>query len=213
MPFFSVVLTTYNRATLLKRALDSLFSQTETDWEAVLIDDGSTDDTETIVRPYLQAGKQLRYVKQENGGFIAAKNRGIHLSKGTFLTFLDSDDEFAPTHLANRRTFLEKHPEVDLLHGGAKVIGNQYVPDSNHPDRQILVTDCAISGTFFIRRQLMLEMGCFKGTPLSVDANFMEQALARGLKVVKTNVPTYIYHRDVESSVTLDMLNKLPDQE
>lgn len=206
-PFFSVIITTYNRKKLLERALSSLLNQTEKDWEVVLIDDGSEDGTSEMIPAY-QKKIPFSYVYQENKGFIQAKNEGIRRSKGEYLTFLDSDDEYAANHLENRKEILQKYPDVELLHGGAKVIGNQYVPDNDRPGRQILVTDCAISGTFFIKRKRMLELGGFKGTPLSVDADFMKLVEREGLQVMKVDISTYIYHRDTESSVTLDMMRK-----
>src|SRR5699024_10085346 len=184
-PFFSVIITTYNRKKLLERALSSLLNQTEKDWEVVLIDDGSEDGTSEMIPAYQKKIPRFSYIYQENKGFIQAKNEGIRRSKGEYLTFLDSDDEYAANHLENRKGILQKYPDVELLHGGAKVIGNQYVPDNDRPGRQILVTNCAISGTFFIKRKRMLELGGFKGTPLSVDADFMKLVEQEGLQVMK----------------------------
>jgi glycosyltransferase involved in cell wall biosynthesis len=65
-PFFSVILTSYNRSALLVRALNSLISQTEKDWEAIIIDDGSTDDTAVRVASFLKFGKKINYVKQNS---------------------------------------------------------------------------------------------------------------------------------------------------
>lgn len=207
-PFFSVIMTTYNRERLIVRALTSLINQTETDWELILIDDGSTDRTAEVIEPYVLNNPQIQYQYQSNQGFIAGKNAGIKQAEGLYITFLDSDDEYNLNHLKWRKRYLLNHQDIDLLHGGVRIIGSEYVPDARHPERQIHLSDCAVSGTFFIRRDTLCKMGGFQGNELTTDADFMRRAGEYGLKIVKTEQPTYIYHRDVESSVTLDMLRK-----
>lgn len=207
-PFFSVIITTYNRAELLNRALQSLLSQSETDWEALIIDDGSTDNTVEIVSPYLETEK-LYYKAQENKGFIEAKNVGIQKARGRYLTFLDSDDEYAPHHLKIRKRILTKERDIDLLQGGVKVIGEEYVPDSNAPERQIHLSECAISGTFFIKTEIMDQLHGFQGTALTTDADFMERAKRKKFHIKTTDFPTYIYHREKEDSVTKKLMKKV----
>jgi len=97
-PAFSIVIPTYNRAALLPRALESVLAQTEGDFECIVIDDGSTDDTETVVRTY--ADPRLHYEYQRNAGVSAARNAGAKLAAGELLLFLDSDDELVPDALA-----------------------------------------------------------------------------------------------------------------
>lgn len=212
-PFFSVILTTYNRAELLHRALTSLFAQTNRDWEAILIDDGSTDNTREHISSFLKEKDKITYIYQENTGFITAKNNGIKLAKGKYITFLDSDDEYAPDHLENRKEILLQHPEIDLLRGGVEIIGDSYVPDAKKPGEKIHLSECAISGTFFIKREVILAMEGFKARPLKTDADFMRRAIEAEISILKITEPkTYIYHRDTGSSVTLDMMEKLTRQ-
>ena len=116
-PFFSIVITTYNRADLLSRALDSLNSQSFPSWEAILIDDGSMDGTEEKIRPYLN--KNIVYRFQKNQGIITAKNNGISLTKGEYVTFLDSDDEYLDDHLESRHEILQKNKDIDFFCMGA----------------------------------------------------------------------------------------------
>lgn len=207
-PYFSVVLTTYNRASLLSRALQSLIFQTETDWEAILIDDGSTDDTSLMVQQFLKEDQRIRYYHFSPSGATAAKNKGIRLSRGKYITFLDSDDEFHPSHLKLRREFLEKHPGVLFLHGGVQIIGNPFVPDMHDYDRQIHLSGCAIGGTFFIARQLADEIGEFATIPLGSDAEYLERVIQKGYPFKKIDNPTYIYHREVENSITNNLMKK-----
>ena len=90
---FSVVIPSYNRAHTIKRPLDSLERQTFKDFEVLVVDDGSVDDTENVVKPYIDL-LNLKYIKKENGGKHTALNRGISEAKGELFIILDSDDEF-----------------------------------------------------------------------------------------------------------------------
>lgn len=198
-PFFSVIITTYNRAALLKRALNSLLAQTETDWEAIIIDDGSTDHTEFEACAY--RSQQVKYFRQESRGASEAKNRGMYLSKGKFVTFLDSDDEYHPTHLESRKIVLMK-TQIDFLHGGVKVIGNQFVPDRFNYGKLVPLSECAIGGTFFIRKNLGLLLKGFRSLPLGSDGDLLERASQQNIFIAKTDLPTYIYHRENSNSIT-----------
>jgi glycosyltransferase involved in cell wall biosynthesis len=93
---FSVVIPTYNRSQLLRATLDSVFAQTFTDYEVIVVDDGSTDDTREMVAGY---GQRLRCFRQENAGPGAARNLAINHANGHYLAFLDSDDLWFPWSL------------------------------------------------------------------------------------------------------------------
>jgi glycosyltransferase involved in cell wall biosynthesis len=96
-PFFSVVIPTYNRATLLREALASVLAQEYSDFEVVVVDDGSTDETEAVVRA---SGLPAQFLRQTNSGPGATRNRGIQAARGVYVTFLDSDDLWFPWTLA-----------------------------------------------------------------------------------------------------------------
>ena len=98
-PFFSIVIPTYNRADLIVKAIESVFSQTSTDWELIIIDDGSTDNTEEVVRALKD--QRIKYYYQKNKGRSAARNYGIEKTSGTYICFLDSDDYYLENHLSN----------------------------------------------------------------------------------------------------------------
>ncbi len=116
-PTVSVVIPTYNRASLLPRALDSVCTQTFTDWEIILVDDGSTDSTSALFDAYRDRfGDRFVHFRQENAGPGAARNRGIDAARGRFVAFLDSDDEFLPTKLARQLELFERRPELGFVY-------------------------------------------------------------------------------------------------
>jgi glycosyltransferase involved in cell wall biosynthesis len=201
-PFFSIVITTYNRAQILKRALNSMISQTEHDWEAIIVDDESTDDTYSQVLPYIRSNAQIRYFRNAHSGEAGSKNAGINLANGRFISFLDSDDEYHPVHLQSRKSILIQNPSVKFLHGGVKILGNQYVPDRYDCKKHINLNECAIGGTFFIERRLLLRLGGFRNIFLGTDADLFDRLSETGVLIRKTKIPTYIYHHENEDSIT-----------
>ncbi len=106
----SVVIPTYNRARYLPESIDSVLGQTYPHIELILVDDGSTDDTQEVLRGY---GDRIRVVHQQNAGPAIARNRGIAVAKGDIVAFLDSDDQWHPTKLERQVRSLEAAgPEV-----------------------------------------------------------------------------------------------------
>ena len=88
VPQVSVVVPAYNQAKYLKDSLNSLIAQTFEDWECIIINDGSTDDTGEIIRSYAGKDSRIRYVEQPNSGLAAARNRGLEEVKGRYIQFL-----------------------------------------------------------------------------------------------------------------------------
>ena len=205
-PFFSVIIAVYNGEKFIGRALDSLISQTEKEWEAIIVDDGSNDRTYGIVFPFIKIFPQIRYVWQRHNGCASAKNRGILEASGRFITFLDSDDEYTPGHLAGRKQILIKDPAIEFLYGGAKVLGNQYVPDRKNVNRRINLKRCVIGGTFVIGNSAARKMNGFNTSGFGADADLFDRVRASGAKICKTTDTTYIYHHENEDSVTNRMM-------
>lgn len=108
MPETSVIIPTYNRLLFLKEAVKSVFTQTYTDFELIIIDDGSSDETRSWI---VSVEAPLQYVFQENWGPGAARNRGIKAASGEFITFLDSDDLWLKNKLEVQIDFMHRKPE------------------------------------------------------------------------------------------------------
>ncbi len=127
MPRVSVVIPTYNQASFLSEAVGSALAQTYRDFEVIVIDDGSTDDTPEVASTFPPA---VTYFRQENQGSASARNRGIELARGEYIVFLDSDDVLFEDALEKSLAFLDQHPEAGFCCGQFYTID-----ESGHPLR------------------------------------------------------------------------------
>lgn len=109
MPKISVVIPTYNGAQFLGAALGSVYAQTFTDYEVIIVDDGSTDNTRELLERYRD---RLRYHYQENQGLAVARNTGLGLARGDYITYLDADDLWEPGNLQVKHEVLAKFPGI-----------------------------------------------------------------------------------------------------
>lgn len=116
----SVVVAAYNYGRFVGASLDSLVAQTWSDWECVVVDDGSIDETPHVVKTYAVADSRIHYVHQENQGQAAARNHGLELCRGEYVQFLDADDLLEPEKLACHARFLERCSEVDVVYGAVR---------------------------------------------------------------------------------------------
>ena len=94
-----------------------------------------------------------------------------------------------------------------FLHGGAKIIGNQYVPDRFNYKKRINLSECVIGGTFFIERNLLFQLNGFRKIILGTDSDLFERAVESDISIMKTEFPTYIYHHENEDSITNRLIN------
>jgi len=111
IPKVSVVIPTYNCAQYIAEAIESVLNQTYKDFEIIVIDDGSTDNTQEIIKPYLN---KIKYIYQQNSGPSAARNRGIKEANGEYIAFLDADDIWLPQKLELQIKFMETYFNIGL---------------------------------------------------------------------------------------------------
>jgi glycosyltransferase involved in cell wall biosynthesis len=123
MPAVSVILPTYNRARFLDEAFASIVAQTWQDWELIVVDDGSNDETRAVVERWRpRFSKPFTYVWRENGGAYAARNTGLDHATGDFVAFFDSDDLWLPHHLERCASALAANPELDWIFAACRSI-------------------------------------------------------------------------------------------
>ena len=200
-PLVSIILTVYNRQDYLNRCIGSILSQTYKNWELIAIDDGSKDETFLFLTRYAAQFKNIKVLKQKNQKPPLSRNNGISKTSGKYLTFIDSDDEYEKDHILKRVEFMELNNTIDLIHGGIKIIGNEFVRDKDDPGKLIHLSDCSICGTFFGKRRVFTELNGFRNIPYSEDSDFLERA-EKKFSVRKVFFETYIYHRDLSDSIT-----------
>ena len=121
-PAVSVIIPAFRISAYIAEALDSVFAQTYTDFEVILVNDGSpdTDELEAALAPYRS---RIQYLKQERGGVSAARNLGIRHARGEFLAFLDGDDVWLPQCLETHMEWLRLHPELDMVWADLQLFG------------------------------------------------------------------------------------------
>src|SRR6266480_6486765 len=115
VPPISVVMPVYNSAGVVAEAVESILQQTFRDFEFIIVDDGSTDDTGEILHEYAQLDKRIRLYSQENSGLIEALNRYCRVAAGKYIARMDADDISLPARLEKQFRFMETHPEVGVL--------------------------------------------------------------------------------------------------
>ena len=168
MPAVSVVVPTYNHSQYVLQALDSAFAQTFGDYEVIVVNDGSPDDTQEVLGPLVTAG-QIRYIEQANHGQAAARNVGIAAARGEFIALLDDDDLWPPDKLEWQVEVLRSTPEAVLVYGSAEMMGDQeggLYPLDNGPrgwvqDVLRYKTFILSPGQALIRRQAIIDAGGF----------------------------------------------------
>lgn len=152
MPEFSVIIPTYNRASTLGRAIESLLNQTLPPLEIIVVDDGSNDDTGEMIKIY----SEVRYFFQENQGVSAARNLGAGEAKGDWLIFLDSDDELTHTALSVFYAEIQRNPKVELFIAGRD---RKTIKGSEIRIPKEGVYTPMLSGTFCLRSTIFQKAG------------------------------------------------------
>jgi glycosyltransferase involved in cell wall biosynthesis len=205
-PEVSVIVCTFNRANYLPKCIDSVINQTFKNWELLIVDDGSNDNSFDIVNSYLDKHHNIRYLKHGNRKQAYSKNAGIQASFGQYLTFLDSDDSYLPEHIESRLSYLKTNPDLDLIQGAFYSEEEIIVVDYYQPDRTINLRDCALGPTFFGKRKVFFELQGFKHivsgeAVYGEDTDFWERAGKKfNIQTIK-EPQTYVYSR-AENSVT-----------
>ena len=111
----TVIIPTFNRSQVLPRAIDSVFSQSFEDWELIVVDDGSDDGTDTLLKTYKDP--RVTVMTQNNRGVSAARNLAIKASQSLYVAFLDSDDEWLSHKLQDQINYMEENDDIPLVHG------------------------------------------------------------------------------------------------
>lgn len=178
MPAVSVVIPAYNSAAFLRQAIDSVLDQTYSDLEIIVIDDGSSDDTEAVARSF---GDRVSCFRQQNRGVSAARNHGIKLARGQYLAFLDADDLWAPQKLAEQIPLFDQDAEIGLVYSDWGVVSEDGESQASfHSSRpaasgyvfdELVRTGFILTSGTVVRRSCLADVGYFDET-LSIAQDY-----------------------------------------
>lgn len=219
---FTVVIPAYNAAATIGAALHSVLSQTRRDFEIVVVDDGSTDDTYKRVAPFLEDGRVV-LVRQENRGLAGARNTAITQGRGRYISLLDGDDVWAPRYLETMAAALEADPGAAFAHGRAWILDDrtrrirrapamayQHPPATAPPDGETLLIELLerhnfIFGLVTLRRQAIDAVGPFNSSLRAAeDFEMWLRLAARGHHAV--HVPEFVaLYRQRAGSLSRDV--------
>lgn len=198
-PLVSVIIPAYNVAEFIGEALDSVLAQTFTDFEIIVINDGSPD-TEALERALAPYKSRIVYLKQENRGVSAARNAGIRAARGPLLAFLDGDDIWLPNYLEVQVARIQADPTIDVLYpnvrmfGGASEHGEEFMTicpsNGDVTFERLLLQECNVSNCSIARRESIIRAGLFDEELRSVEDFDL------WLRVIKSG-GRIAYHRDV----------------
>lgn len=193
----SVLIPTYNCGQFLGEALDSVFAQTFTDFEIIVVDDGSTDNTSEVVSRY----PTVKYIPREHCGVSTARNAAIAEATGEFVVFLDADDMWTPDKLEKQVAYLDAHPDCMLVFTKAE---NFYQNDENNrTERQQELYNSSLERcviTCAIRRVVFEKYGVFRTDyPHGEDTQFMFRLSISGLSLDHC-IPEALYRRRIHSN-------------
>ena len=203
MPKFSVVIACYNAADTLPETLAALRAQTEQDWEAICVDDGSSDGTLRLLTTAAQGDARIRVITQVNAGPSRARNAGVALARADWIAFLDADDIWLPGKLAHIRTTIDNAPYSDGVYGqiafydprADKITTHSTVKNGDTTVKELLGENpvCTLSN-LCVRRDAFFEVGSFReDMRYSEDLEFLIRFVAAGKRLTGTNTLLVTY--------------------
>ena len=189
-PLVSVIMPVYNTELYLAEAIDSFLAQTFSDFELILVDDGSTDNSAAIIQAYVERDSRVRsFPLPLNMGEAAARNHGHEQARGELLAIADSDDVFAPDRLEKQVAFLRANPEIGVLGGCLEKVKPDLTPMSviRSPQRHSLIVLHLFLGSFIFNATVMMRREVFDSAvaydtslTFGVDLDLWSRMLMRG---------------------------------
>lgn len=187
--FFSVILPTFNRRDFITEAINSLLNQTYYNWELIIVDDGSTDNTREVVEQFSKKDSRIKYHYQKNSERSAARNNGINKTMGNYVCFIDSDDLYEDNYLSALHEFIQKSESkkgmffcnVSRLENGVKVkVPYEAIENYAHPIEYILLSKETVIPTRVCIDREILKLNQFDETlKVSEDAELFTRIIAK----------------------------------
>lgn len=208
---YSVVIPLYNKGHYIENTIASVLRQSFDDYEIVIVNDGSTDDSLATARKY--ASDKIRVIDQKNQGVAVARNTGIYNARGAYIAFLDADDEWHPDYLETIDTLTTAHPQSDMFVTAYQVdMGNGKINYSTRlePETGCLESywltlakgyDFVWTSATTVRRQALLDAGCFKpGEKIGQDLDMWARVARNNPRVAYSARTCVTYNRSAEAN-------------
>lgn len=205
-PLVSVIMPTYNRATLIGESLDSLVSQTYENWECIIVDDGSTDQTKQVVNAYIVRDSRFHYFKKQNEGTAIARNYAVSRSQGTYILPLDSDDLIGDTYMEKAVKIFSQNDNLSLVYSKAKKFGVEtgewHLPEFQFD--KFLIYNMIFNSTLFKRKDFDAVGGYMPKNRLE-DWDLWIKILKLGGEIYQIPETLYYYRTHERHSITTDL--------
>jgi glycosyltransferase involved in cell wall biosynthesis len=210
----SIIIPTLNSGKYLKKCLDSIFNQQYQDFEVIIVDGYSTDNTGDIFKEYQSVHKNMSVIFRSPCGEPDAINVGIESSSGDIVAFIDSDDVYDYSAFRRAIDYFDGHPDVSLVYGKANIIGSDderrrsVITDAKKPFQKwnmqwlLLLLDYIVQPTVFMRRSMIDKIGLFHSDKLVTDYEYWLRAYSSGYKFgfIDSKIADYRVHSDTMSS-------------
>ena len=201
-PLVSVIVPTYNYGSFIGETLECLRAQTYVNWECIVVDDGSTDDTAERVARFIERDARFKLLRQENAKQAAAKNNGLRNSSGQYIQFLDADDLIESQKFEKQVEYLEAHPEVDIVYGSMRYFKTEtpdeklywvwgenkpWMPEISGSGKDVLTTlvrqNIMVINSPLVRRRVVDVVGLFDNSlPPAEDWDYWLRCAAAGMR-------------------------------
>jgi len=221
MPKVSVIIPTYNRAHFLSQAIQSVLAQTYSDYELIVVDDGSTDSTKDLIAPYAhQLNGRFKYIHQQHKNLPSARNTGIRHANGDYIAFLDSDDMWVSTKLEKQMNTIDK-TGLALVHTGVKHV---FLTKDKSPDllpmpkklamnrKDYLGGESFMSMTMVVKKDALYQVNLFdENIPTTNDTDLWLR-FTKKYEIGCIAEPLVIIHKHDDNLATRDMEQKYSDR-
>lgn len=202
-PYVSIIIPTYNRANTIVKTIESILNQTYSDYEIIVVDDNSSDNTKEVINEYINDYPFIKYLKHENNrGGSAARNTGVKVANGKLISFLDSDDQWINTKLAKEVECIKNNPNVDMVYSNMYLVDIEnettvlYKQDNFEDKYYGMLCKNIIGSTSLItiKKAVYDKLGGFKeGLPSCQDWDFYLNVV-KEYKVMKIDEPLLKYY-------------------
>ncbi|MBR6132879.1 MAG: glycosyltransferase family 2 protein [Bacteroidales bacterium] len=201
----SIIVPCYQQAEFLSDALNSIVAQTYCNWECIIVNDGSTDNTPDVASNYCQKDARFKYVEQNNQGLATARNNGIKASIGEFILPLDADDLIDPTYIEKAINHFQDYPETSIVYCRAKLFGavNQDWDLPKYDYESFIWQNCIFCSAIFKRSDYNKTIGYNPNMKYGFeDWDLWLSILSKDSTVYQIDEPLFFYRKKSQSMTT-----------